>query len=71
MTTELVTVLPTTTVREAMHMVTEKRIRHLPVLDGGMLIGVISIGDLTRWAMLLQEQQISSLTSYIQGERSA
>jgi CBS domain-containing protein len=67
---ELVTVLPTTTVREAMHIVTEKRIRHLPVLENGKLVGLISIGDLTRWAMLLQEQQISSLTNYIQGERS-
>ncbi len=67
---KLVTVLPTTTVREAMHIVTEKRIRHLPVLENGKLVGLISIGDLTRWAMLLQEQQISSLTNYIQGERS-
>lgn len=71
MTRDLVTVLPSTTVQEAMHIVTEKRIRHLPVLENGKLIGVISIGDLTRWAMLLQEQQISSLTNYIQGERSA
>lgn len=70
MTTNLTTVLPTTSVREAMKIVTEKRIRHLPVLDNGKLVGIISIGDLTRWAMLLQEQQISSLTSYIQGEHS-
>lgn len=67
---ELITVLPTTTVREAMRIVTEKRIRHLPVLENGKLVGLISIGDLTRWAMLLQEQQIMSLTNYIQGERS-
>lgn len=70
MTKEILTVLSTTTVREAMRIVTEKRVRHLPVLDNGNLVGVISIGDLTRWAMLLQEQQITSLTSYIQGERS-
>jgi len=66
---ELITVLPTTTVQEAMRLVTEKRVRHLPVLENGQLVGLISIGDLTRWAMLLQEQQISSLTNYIQGER--
>lgn len=65
----LITVLPTTTVREAMRTVTEKRIRHLPVLKDGKLVGLISIGDLTRWAMLLQEQQISSLTHYIQGDQ--
>ncbi|MBX3709113.1 MAG: CBS domain-containing protein [Gammaproteobacteria bacterium] len=70
MTDKLVTVLPSTTVREAMRLITEKRVRHLPVLENGKLIGIISIGDLTRWAMLLQEQQISSLTNYIQGERS-
>lgn len=68
-TNELVTILPSTTVREAMEIVTEKRIRHLPVLENGKLVGLISIGDLTRWAMLLQEQQISTLTSYIHGER--
>lgn len=70
MTKELITVLPSTSVREAMRIVTEHRVRHLPVLENGKLVGVISIGDLTRWAMLLQEQQISSLTNYIQGERS-
>ncbi len=67
MTKDLVTVLPSTTVQEAMQIVTNKRIRHLPVIDNGKLIGVISIGDLTRWVMLSQEQQISSLTNYIQG----
>lgn len=70
MTKELITVLPTTTVREAMRLVTDNRIRHLPVMENSQLIGIISIGDLTRWAMLWQEQQISSLTNYIQGERS-
>lgn len=69
MTTEMITVSPTTTVREAMHIVTDKRIRHLPVIENGKLIGLISIGDLTRWAMLWQEQQIASLTNYIQGEK--
>lgn len=66
MTRDLTTVTPATTVREAMRIVTDNRIRHLPVLENGQLIGMISIGDLTRWAMLLQEQQIASLTKYIQ-----
>lgn len=70
MTTNLITVLPTTTVQEAMRLVTDKRIRHLPVIEDAKLVGIISIGDLTRWAMLWQEQQISSLTNYIQGERT-
>jgi CBS domain-containing protein len=66
MTKGLVTVTPTTTVREAMRIVTEKRIRHLPVMEEGKLVGLISIGDLTRSAMLWQEQQIASLKNYIQ-----
>lgn len=69
MTRDLITVLPSTTVREAMRLVTENRIRHLPVLNQNKLVGLISIGDLTRWAMLIQEQQISTLTHYIQDSR--
>jgi len=68
MTTELVTVTPSTSVAEAMQLVTEKRFRHLPVIENGKLIGIISIGDLTRWAMLAQKNEISSLTKYIHGD---
>lgn len=68
MTKDLVTVLPTTTVQEAMRIVTERRFRHLPVLENGKLIGLISIGDLTRWVMLQQEGEIDALTHYIHGE---
>lgn len=69
MTKDLITVSPSTMVREAMRIVTERRIRHLPVLENGVLVGLISIGDLTRWALLSQERLIASLTHYIQGER--
>ncbi|RDI42586.1 CBS domain-containing protein [Aquicella lusitana] len=68
MTTELVTVTPSTSVAEAMQLVTEKRFRHLPVIENGKLIGIISIGDLTRWTMLAQKNEISSLTKYIHGD---
>lgn len=68
MSREIVSVSPTTTVTVAMRLITEKRFRHLPVLEEGKLIGLISIGDLTRWAMLAQEQEIDSLTKYIHGE---
>ena len=67
MTTKVVTASPRTTVQEAMHIITEQRFRHLPVLENGKLQGVISIGDLTRWVMLAQERDISSLTGYITG----
>ncbi len=67
MTKDLITVAPATTVQEAMKLMTEKRIRHLPVVENGKLMGIISIGDLTRWVMLQQEYEIAALTGYIQG----
>lgn len=70
MTTDLITVKTTTTVAEAMRIITDKRFRHLPVLnEEKKLIGIISIGDLTRWAMLSLEAEITALRKYIQGER--
>lgn len=69
MSTNLTTVTPDTTVQQAMRIVTEKRFRHLPVLENGKLVGLISIGDLTRWAMISQEQDITALKGYIRGER--
>lgn len=69
MTKDVFTVRPEMTVQEGMRTVTEKRFRHLPVVADGKLLGMISIGDLTRYMMLFQEQQISTLTNYIQGER--
>lgn len=69
MTTNLITISPATTVKEAMHIITEKHIRHLPVFEANKLVGIISIGDLMRWIMFWQEHQISSLTNYIHGEK--
>jgi CBS domain-containing protein len=67
MTANVSTVPPSMTVQEAMKLVTEKRFRHLPVVENEKLIGVISIGDLTRWVMIQQEHEIAALTGYIQG----
>lgn len=67
MTRDLVTVLPNMTVTEAMRIITERRFRHLPVVENNKVLGLISIGDLTRWVMLAQENEISSLTGYIHG----
>ncbi len=67
MTRELVVIEPTTTVREAMLIVTEKRCRHLPVVEGDRLVGMISIGDLTRWLVRGQQHEIDQLTKYITG----
>jgi CBS domain-containing protein len=68
MSTELVTVRPSTTVEEAMAVVTERRCRHLPVMDGDRLLGVVSIGDLTQWVTRNQKYQIQDLVNYITGQ---
>ena len=65
MTSELVTVELGTTIDECMQLMTERRVRHLPVLDGGELIGVISIGDLVRVIMERQKKTIAHLKDYI------
>ena len=67
MTREMVTVRPTTLVEEAMAVVTEKRCRHLPVMDGEKLLGLVSAGDLTRWMTRGQEVHIQDLVNYITG----
>jgi CBS domain-containing protein len=67
MTTELVAVRPSTTVEEAMRIVTTKRCRHLPVMEEGRLVGLVSIGDLTRWTVRDHENRIEGLIDYING----
>lgn len=68
MTRELAVIRPTTRVEEAMAAMTEKRCRHLPVVEEGRLTGMISIGDLTRWTVRNQRHTIDDLVSYIGGE---
>ena len=65
MTDKVVGVSPANTVQECMALMTDKRIRHLPVLDGDRLMGLISIGDVVR--SLISEQQfiIEQLERYI------
>jgi CBS domain-containing protein len=65
MTRRLVSIAPTTTVEDAMVIVTESRCRHLPVIDAGTLCGLVSIGDLTRWVVRDQQHRIADLVGYI------
>ncbi len=68
MTNELVVVAPDTLVEEAMAVITEKRCRHLPVIDDGNLVGLVSIGDLTSWVSRHQEGHIKDLVNFITGK---
>jgi CBS domain-containing protein len=67
MTTGLHTVTPATTVPEAMRHMTQHRIRHLPVLEHGELVGMISIGDVVHARLGQQEQEVDSLKAYVAG----
>lgn len=71
MTRELVTVTPTITVTEAMAVMTERRCRHLPVMEEDRLLGLVSIGDLTRATVWTQKVHIQDLVNYITGKYPA
>jgi CBS domain-containing protein len=67
MSAEVVAVHPEATVEEAMAVMTERRCRHLPVLEGDEIVGLVSIGDLTRWVSRRQATHIKDLVAYITG----
>ncbi len=67
MTTELITVEPSCTVTAAMELMTERRVRHLPVLDDGELVGLISIGDVVKAVIADHVDMIGQLETYITG----
>jgi len=67
MTGDPVTVTPEHTVDECMRIITHHRVRHLPVMDGDRLLGVISIGDLVNAIIASQAQTIDHLHTYITG----
>ena len=66
MSAKVITVSPDQTVEDCMNLMSDKRIRHLPVLDQGKLIGVLSIGDLVKETIAYQRFLIEQLEKYIQ-----
>ncbi|SDT87147.1 CBS domain-containing protein [Pseudomonas pohangensis] len=68
MTVDVVTVSPTDGTQYCMQLMTDKRLRHLPVVENGELVGLLSIGDLVKHVIQEQESLIKHLESYIRGE---
>ena len=67
MSSDVMTVAPTSSVDDCMELMTERHIRHLPVVDGGQLVGVISIGDVVKAVIADLAALVEQLDSYIRG----
>ena len=67
MTQQLVTANPGDTVVDCMRVMTEKRVRHLPVMEEGKMTGMLSIGDVVKWLLSAQAATIDNLEQYISG----
>ena len=69
MSSDVVTIRPNQSIEECMALMTHKRVRHLPVLEGDKLLGMISIGDIVKAIISEQEYTIKQLENYITGGR--
>ena len=67
MTRQLVTIGSGARIEDAMALMTDHRFRHLPIIEGGEVVGMLSSGDLMRWITLNQETYIRQMTDYITG----
>jgi len=61
------TVAPDDSVEECMRLMTEKRVRHLPIVEGTSVVGIVSIGDLVNWIISTQDAHIEQMEQYISG----
>ena len=71
MTQEVVTVNAADSISECMRVMTDSRIRHLPVMEGQKMIGLVSLGDLVKWIISTQAATIEALQKYITGDYPA
>jgi CBS domain-containing protein len=67
MTRQIITITTETRLEEAMAVMTERRFRHLPVMEGDEIVGMVSSGDLMRWVTINQEEYIRQVQEYITG----
>jgi CBS domain-containing protein len=65
--TPVVSVTSQHTIEEAMRVMTDKHIRHLPVIDEGKMVGLVSIGDMVNWIISAQSAAIDQMQSYLAG----
>ncbi len=63
----LITVTPDDSVEDCMRLMTENRVRHLPVVEGANVVGLVSIGDLVNWIISTQNAHIEQMEQYIAG----
>ena len=68
MKTDFPTVTEQTSIMQAMAIISDERTRHLPVMNEDKVVGLVSIGDLTKWVLDLKESDIHHLISYINGD---
>jgi CBS domain-containing protein len=66
--TPFISVNPHQTIEECMRLMTEHRLRHLPVLDGEKIAGIVSIGDLVNWIISAQHVALNQMEAYISGQ---
>lgn len=64
---EVITVRADDSIEDCMRLMTDRRVRHLPVLEGNKVIGIVSIGDLVNWIISTQNAHIEQMEQYISG----
>jgi CBS domain-containing protein len=67
MTVNRATISLNATIIEAMQIMTDRRVRHLPVIDGGRVVGVVSIGDVVKARLDQQASEVESMKAYVTG----